>query len=227
MSIFKSLVSLVRGSATEVGEAIVDANSGRILDQNLRDYDEKIKKSKVAVARLSAKTKSLQREEAAFIEKRNAAIKNGRALEASGDTEKAREMALLIQTEIMEPLSNVQSALAENIASVTQLKKIIKADETKYRRYEHEISMEKTRKVVSKARMEASNSALSSNSTGAQIESTLSRSKSKTTEQMDMLDSLDEIDSTKSQLDSLMEESTRSAESSKSTSDLFDSFETK
>ena len=42
MSIFKKIITAVRGGATEAGEAIVDANSTRIFEQEIRDSEKHI-----------------------------------------------------------------------------------------------------------------------------------------------------------------------------------------
>ena len=42
MSIWKKIITAVRGGASEVGEAIVDANAIRILEQEMRDADKAV-----------------------------------------------------------------------------------------------------------------------------------------------------------------------------------------
>ncbi|RMS55096.1 hypothetical protein ALP66_05573, partial [Pseudomonas amygdali pv. photiniae] len=45
-SIWKKLVTAVRGGASEVGESIADANAIRILDQEIRDADNALVKAR-------------------------------------------------------------------------------------------------------------------------------------------------------------------------------------
>ena len=55
MGIWGKLVTAVRGGATEVGESIVDNQALRILDQEIRDADSELHKSKTALANIMAK----------------------------------------------------------------------------------------------------------------------------------------------------------------------------
>ena len=45
-SIWKKLVTAIRGGASEVGEAIVDSQAIRILDQELRDAQSAVQKAR-------------------------------------------------------------------------------------------------------------------------------------------------------------------------------------
>ena len=42
MSIFKKIITAVRGGAREAGEAVVDANATRIFEQEIRDSEKHI-----------------------------------------------------------------------------------------------------------------------------------------------------------------------------------------
>ena len=57
MSIWGKLMTAVRGGATEIGEAIVDNQALRILDQEIRDAGEELNRSKTALANIMAKEK--------------------------------------------------------------------------------------------------------------------------------------------------------------------------
>ena len=57
MSIWAKVVTAVRGGVNEAGEAIVDHQALRILDQEIRDADDNLSKSKVALTGIIAKRK--------------------------------------------------------------------------------------------------------------------------------------------------------------------------
>jgi len=57
MNIFDKLMTAVRGGVTEAGEAIVDTQALRILDQEVRDAAEELKQSKTGLANIIAKQK--------------------------------------------------------------------------------------------------------------------------------------------------------------------------
>lgn len=62
MSMWKKLVTALRGGASEVGEAIIDANAIRILEQEQRDADAALVKARNGLIEIKAKHKlALQR----------------------------------------------------------------------------------------------------------------------------------------------------------------------
>src|SRR5256885_246993 len=57
MTIWNKLVTALRGAAHEAGEAVTDSQALRILDQEIRDADSDLNKSKEALADIMAKQK--------------------------------------------------------------------------------------------------------------------------------------------------------------------------
>ena len=57
MSIWAKAATAVRGGVSEAGEAIVDNQALRILDQEIRDADGELVKSKEALTGIIAKRK--------------------------------------------------------------------------------------------------------------------------------------------------------------------------
>ena len=57
MAIFKKLVTALRGGINEAGEAIVDTQALRILDQEIRDADSELKQAKESLANILAQQK--------------------------------------------------------------------------------------------------------------------------------------------------------------------------
>lgn len=57
MNIWSKMITALRGGANEAGEAIVDAQALRILDQEIRDASEELNKSKDGLASLIAHQK--------------------------------------------------------------------------------------------------------------------------------------------------------------------------
>ncbi|MFC5741790.1 PspA/IM30 family protein [Dyella tabacisoli] len=94
MTIFDKLFTLVRGTATEAGQSIVDANALTILDQEIRDADNALRASRVDLTKLMAErtvTHSKLLDKQAKLQENNSYIpqllaKNQRdlALEVSG-----------------------------------------------------------------------------------------------------------------------------------------------
>ena len=61
MSIFKKLFTAVRGGATEVGEAIVDSQAIRILEQELRDSKIALNDAKTNLTAIMAEKMGVDR----------------------------------------------------------------------------------------------------------------------------------------------------------------------
>ena len=57
MNVWSKLLTALRGGANEMGEAVVDSQALRILDQEIRDADSELRKSKEALAEIMAKHK--------------------------------------------------------------------------------------------------------------------------------------------------------------------------
>src|SRR5690606_31689049 len=57
MNVWRKLLTAVRGGAHEVGEAVVDSQALRILDQEIRDADDELHRSREALAGIMARQK--------------------------------------------------------------------------------------------------------------------------------------------------------------------------
>ena len=62
MGVLKDLMQAVRGGANEVGEAIVDANAIRILEQEIRDAESAIASAKQSLTRMKSSEIRLKRD---------------------------------------------------------------------------------------------------------------------------------------------------------------------
>ena len=62
MSIFKKIMTAIRGGASEVGEAIVDSNATRIFEQEIRDSENHLTKAKRDLTGVMAQQMAASRE---------------------------------------------------------------------------------------------------------------------------------------------------------------------
>ena len=62
MSIFKKIMTAIRGGASEVGEAIVDSNATRIFEQEIRDSENHLTKAKRDLTGVMAQQMAANRE---------------------------------------------------------------------------------------------------------------------------------------------------------------------
>lgn len=106
MAILSKLFTLFRGTATEAGQAVVDANALRILDQETRDAQDALNRSRDDLAKLMAQRKL----------KADAAEANQRKL---GEYEGYMQVALqkndeALQLEVAQRIADLEAKLGED-----------------------------------------------------------------------------------------------------------------
>ncbi|MEX6501208.1 PspA/IM30 family protein [Pseudomonas zhanjiangensis] len=152
MNVWSKLLTALRGGANEMGEAVVDGQALRILDQEIRDADLELRKSKEALAEIMAKQKLAAeragRSAAKVAEYEQYALK---ALEA-GNEELAREVAVKIAHLEVEQASEREQADAYT-ASVAQLRKAVSQAEANIKRLKQQVDTVKATESVQKAQM--------------------------------------------------------------------------
>lgn len=152
MNVWSKLLTALRGGANEMGEAIVDSQALRILDQEIRDADLELRKSKEALAEIMAKQKLAAeragKSEAKVAEYEQYALK---ALEA-GNESLAQEVAVKIANLEVELASEREQAAAY-AASVAQLRKAVSQAEANIKRLKQQVDTVKATESVQKAQM--------------------------------------------------------------------------
>lgn len=150
MSIIKKIFTAIRGGTREVGEAIIDKNSVRIFEQEIKDADNALIKAKqdltIVVAneiQASRKINDLQKE----ITQHKAYVK--KALEKNEETlalEVAQKIAEF-ETEI-----NAQETIKANFAEhALRLKEMIKQTDKALAQMKHELVIVKSTQSVQKS----------------------------------------------------------------------------
>jgi len=152
MNVWSKLLTALRGGANEVGEALVDSQALRILDQEIRDADLELRKSKEALAEIMAKQKLAAeragKSAAKVAEYEQYALK---ALEA-GNEELAKEVAVKIANLEAEQASEREQAEGY-AASVAQLRKAVSQAEANIKRLKQQVDTVKATESVQKAQM--------------------------------------------------------------------------
>jgi len=155
MNVWSKLLTALRGGVNEAGEAVVDSQALRMLDQEIRDADSELGKAKEALAEIMAKQKlaagRVDRAAEKISEYEQYALK---ALEA-GDEPLAKEVAAKIATLESEPM--VEREQADNYAeSVAQLRKAVSQSEAHIKRLKQQVDTVKATESVQKAQMAVS-----------------------------------------------------------------------
>ena len=150
MSVWSKLLTALRGGAHEAGEALVDSQALRILDQEIRDADDDLRKSREALAGLMAKEKLAL---ARLADTRSQIANNEgyatRALD-QGDETLALEVAGRIAT--LEAQLGEEQQLADQLGnSASQLRDAINQAESHIRRLKQQADTVKATESVQRA----------------------------------------------------------------------------
>jgi len=178
MSIFKKIITAVRGGAREAGEAIVDANSTRIFEQEIRDSEKSITIAKRNLTEVMAKQMQAERE----LKQLEASVKEheGYAVQALEQNNEA--LAIEVAEKIAELETNLadqQQANESYLKSSDHLKDLIKKSERQLADYKRQLSMVKTTESVQKATSAITDNFVASNSKMLSAKDSLERIKQK------------------------------------------------
>lgn len=194
MSIFKKIITAVRGGANEAGEAIVDANSTRIFEQEIRDSEKHITIAKRDLTDVMAKQMQAARELAQL----QTSIKEheGYAVQAleQGNESLAIEVAEKIG-ELEANAADQQQANESYLKSADRLKELIKKSERQLTDYKRQLSMVKTTDSVQKATSAITDNFSASNSKLLSAKDSLERIKKKQANFDDKLKAAEQLES--------------------------------
>ncbi|WP_335925706.1 PspA/IM30 family protein [Shewanella algae] len=178
MGILNKILTAFRGGANEVGQSIVDANSTRIFEQEIRDAEKHLTKAKRELTDVMAKEMQASREIDRI--KRAVAEHEDYATQA---LEKGNETLAL---EVAEKIAQLEMELAEQqtandsfSAHAARLKDLVKKTERQLADYQRQLSMVKTTESVQKATASITDSFASSNSKLLNAKDSLERIKAR------------------------------------------------
>lgn len=167
MSIFNKLITAIRGGASEAGQAIVDTQAIRILDQELRDSKKALNDAKTSLTAIMAEKMGVERK----VKELQGKISEheGYAIKAMDKNDDALALDVANKIAEFEYDLNIQQGILDGYETkVTNLKKMIRQTERNIQGMEREISVVKTTEKVQKAnelaaaKFSGSNSSLSS-----------------------------------------------------------------
>ncbi|MEN9353705.1 MAG: hypothetical protein RL318_1030 [Fibrobacterota bacterium] len=192
MGIISKIWTAVRGHATEAGQTVVDANALTILDQEMRDADNEIRKSKDSLAQVMAKRKvssdnlvSKKAKLAEYIGYVEAAL-------AKGDEALATEIAGKI-AEHEAQVATDEGLIAEYDSSIASIRKAITEAEDRLKRMKVKVDVVKAREHVIRASQVAASANAGANSKVAGALESLERLQSSQAERQARIESANEI----------------------------------
>ena len=150
MTVWNKLVTALRGAAHEAGETVTDSQALRILDQEIRDADNDLNRSKEALAEIMAKQKlaagKLQTTQAKIAEYEGYALKALETQDESLALEVAGKVALLEAQRDEE-----EAQLSAFSHSVEQLRGAIQTAQSHIKRLKQQTDTVKATESVQRA----------------------------------------------------------------------------
>lgn len=150
MSVIRKMVTLLRGSARELGESLIDANATTIYAQEIADARSAIREAKQELAGVLAQQMRAQREAERL--RSEAARYEALAVQALDKSQEALAEEVAAKVLALEAdLAEQQRAEATFSAQVQRLKQLIQAAEARLREHEREAEIAKTTESVYRA----------------------------------------------------------------------------
>ena len=163
MSVWKKLVTAVKGGANEAAEAVVDSQAIRILEQEMREARAELRRSDNALTQIMAKRKLAQQKTDTLSGSIAEYESHALAAHEKGDQQLALDCAQKV-VELREQLASEQQYLDQFTQSEATLRQNISQAKANVRRMEQQIDMVKATESVQKAQVAVSSSHMGANS---------------------------------------------------------------
>lgn len=162
MSVWKKLITAVKGGANEAAEAVIDSQALRILDQEIREAKEELRRSDTALTQIMAKRK-LSEQKATGLQKQIADYEShARAAAGKGDQDLALDCAQKV-VDLQGQLDVENQYLTQFRNSESSLRKNISQAKANLRRMEQQVDIVKATESVQKAQVSVSSRHLGAN----------------------------------------------------------------
>ena len=178
MGVLRDMLTALRGGASEVGEAIVDANAIRILEQEIRDAEAAIGSAKQSLTRMKSSEIKLKRDMATldadvadYEQKAVAALNAG---EEALATEVAERIA-----ELESDRNDKGSEQAALDAEINKIHAMIKARERTIQKNKRELDKVRTVQELQRATESVSRNFAATGSSSHRVSAALERVKAK------------------------------------------------
>ena len=192
MSVWKKLITAIKGGATEAAEAVVDSQALRILDQEIRDAKEELRKSDHALTQIMAKRK-LAEQKVQSLDKSIAEYEgHARSASEKGDTQLALDCAKKV-VDVREQREAEQSYVEQFTGTEKKLRENIAQAKANLRRMEQQIDMVKATESVQKAQVAVSSRHLGANGKMKTAAESLKRIQERQEQQAAELESAEEL----------------------------------
>jgi phage shock protein A len=196
MSVWTKLVTAIKGGANEAAEAVADNQALRILDQEIREAKEELRKSDHALTQIMAKRKLADQKVTSL----SASIKdyeNHARKAAESDRQLALECAQKV-AELREQMEAEQKYVDQFNQSEQTLRSNIAQAKSNLRRMEQQVDMVKATATVQKAQVAVSSRHMGANSRMKTAAESLTRIQERQNQRSAELDAAEELASEES-----------------------------
>lgn len=199
MSVWKKLITAVKGGATEAAQSVVDSQAIRILEQEIREAKDELRKSDHARTQILAKCK-LAQQKVSSIEQSMAEYEAHARKAAESDRQLALDCAQKV-AELREERDQEAAMLEQFTQSEKQLAQNIQQAKSNLRRLEQQVDMVKATESVQKAQVAVSSRHMGANSKMKTATESLSRIQEKQKLRTAELQAAEELASSESSSD--------------------------
>lgn len=163
MSVWSKLITAVKGGANEAAETVVDSQALRILDQEIREATEELRRSDYALTQIIAKRKLSEQKIAGLQQSVEEYEGHARKAAEKGDQTLALECAQKV-SEVRGQADAEQEYLTQFQNSEKSLRQNISQAKANLRRMEQQVDMVKATESVQKAQVAVSSRHMGANS---------------------------------------------------------------
>ena len=178
MGVLRDMVTAIRGGANEVGEAIVDANAIRILEQEVRDAESAIASAKQSLTRMKSAEIKLKREITTLTTDVGDYEQKAIAALNAGQEELATEVAERI-SELEEERNEKSTERKALDAEVSKIHSMIKGRERTIQKNKRELEKVRTMEELQRATTSVSKNFAATGSSSHRVSKALDRVKSR------------------------------------------------
>ncbi|QEM81540.1 PspA/IM30 family protein [Halomonas binhaiensis] len=163
MSVWKKLFTAVKGGVNDAAENVADGQALRILDQEIREAREELKRSDHALTQIIAKRKLSEQKIASLTSSSAEYEAHAKAANSKGDQTLALDCARKV-AELRTQVEAEQQYLEQFANSESSLRSNIRQAKDNLRRMEQQVDIVKATESVQKAQTAVSSSHLGANS---------------------------------------------------------------
>lgn len=192
MSVWKKLVTALKGGANEAAEAVADSQALRILDQEIREAKDELKRSDHALTQIMAKRKLADNKAADLKASITQYETHARAASEKGDQQLALDCAQKV-VDLGQQLETEQQYVEQFSGSEATLRQNISQAKNNLRRMEQQIDMVKATESVQKAQVAVSSRHMGANSKMKTAAESLTRIQDKQKQRQAELESASEL----------------------------------